>query len=165
MAILQKAVAAFACLAMTSPAMANPIAYPALGAPVNVTGRVSFSVLGLVNVACDITMRGEVTSVGTSTVPGVVTFYSGTATDLPGKSDCNSATGTVSYPIIARTTSKFAVTIDRLELNTPIGTCAKNNVVVSWNNSLSNGAFSTTAGICTSVIGTLQTVSNPIIIG
>ncbi len=164
-AIVKTALMATALFGMASPSMANPIASPALNAPVNVTGQITVVVLGLVTATCNITMTGTVTSVGTSTVPGVVTFTSGTATDLPGKSDCNSSsTGAVSYPIIARATSTSVVTIDQLKLTTPIGTCTKNNATVAWNNATAGGTISTNAGICTSLTGTLQTVSTPIVI-
>ncbi|WP_152616272.1 hypothetical protein [Sphingomonas sp. ERG5] len=158
---------ASSALSIASPALANPIASPVLGAPVNVTGAISTTVLGfLFNATCNVTMSGTVTSVGTATTPGVVTFTSGTATDIPGGAVCNDQTlGTVTFPIIARTTSQSVLTIDQLKLTTPLGTCTKNNVPVAWNNSTSGGTISTAAGICTSVTGTLQTVSSPIVIG
>ncbi len=135
------------------PSYANPIASPALGQIVQASGPVTFGVTSFGTQTCTWSMTGSVTTVGTSTVPGVVTFTTGSLSG-PG---CVSPSFSITYPVVLRTISLATVRVDQLKINTPLGTCTKNNFVWLFNNSARVITIPGTAfAICT-IVGTMDT--------
>ncbi|MGH6613308.1 hypothetical protein [Sphingomonas sp.] len=160
--LFKMAVAPFAVFGIyAAPAAANPIASPGLNAPVNINpGSITVEVIFMGPQTCSLTMAGTVTSVGTVLVPGVVKFTSGT---LSG-AGCLTPNFSIVYPIAWRTISTTLIRIDTLKLATPVGVCLKNNVDLSYDNTLGIATLAkTTMGICT-VSAIFHTSSSQLVI-
>ncbi|MES2058069.1 MAG: hypothetical protein V4564_19185 [Pseudomonadota bacterium] len=156
--------AAIALAGMTTPAMANPIASPGPGATVHLQGFMVIKLTQPVQTQsiCNIYMTGTVTSVGTATSSGVVTFTSGYVTHQSGVINCLDFSFV--YPYVARTNTGTNLRVDRLEIVPPIGaSCVKNNLDISYN--APSASFATQAfGTCL-VSGSFQSMSNQLFIG
>ncbi|QNQ10203.1 hypothetical protein [Sphingomonas alpina] len=142
MAIIRNCVAAFACLGMVSPVLANPITSPAVGDPVTATASFTSSISGqsIFHTCHYQSMTGTVTGVDT------ITFVSGTSSDCP----VSAGPGAISFPLIVRTTSTTQVKVDVLQLGSLAGYCTRSNVAFSWNNATSTAASGPQfMGVCT----------------
>jgi hypothetical protein len=145
--MFRKTILALACFGLATPAMANPIASPALGQAVSLSGTL-IQTIGIGSRICNLTMSGSVTSVGTATTPGVVTFNSGTLSG-PGCQPTN-------IPIVLRTISTNQVSIDLLSI-TGGTVCPRSNLVLPYNNATGVVTMpSTTFSPCATMSGTLH---------
>ncbi|MGH6613146.1 hypothetical protein [Sphingomonas sp.] len=155
------AVTTFLALGLiATPALANPITSPTLGQPVTLAGSLTISVFGLGTSTCTAVLNGAVTSVGSASVPGVVTFTSG---GIAGPTGCSS--NNFAYPVVVRTVSKTLVRVDNLILATPVGNCSKALVDLNYNNATGAATLPTTNMPPCILSGTLQTLLSQLVIG
>ncbi len=133
--------------------MANPIASPGLGQAVNVTG--TFAVFTGPPV-CTLSMSGTVTTVGTATIPGVVTFTSGSTSGPPG---CVSSGFTTA--VLTTTSMTQLVITGGPIVPTPIGAGA----IFSYGTETYNNVTGVITSSSFLYPGTFQTVSSQLVIG
>lgn len=171
---LKTALVAMAAVSMiATPAFAGKISAPtSVGDPVNVVSspnsKIKATVLGWVTADCHITIDGEVVALGstaptTPVVNGEVRFNSGTSTDIPPSTSCNSGpggAGAVVYPMRAIAISPTVIRVARIELQTPVGNCVKTNQDFAWNNTTKIATLATTSAFpCTAISGSMYVPS------
>lgn len=127
--MIGKALTALVCLAGSGPAISRTIASPAAGTAINASGTLTVDVLGLYKTTCNITMSGIITSAGTATTAGEITFTSGTSTGL----GCSFPGTRIDYPLIFKTTGYLTWNTGLMTVRTSVADCYYNNMTIFSN--------------------------------